>query len=212
MNVSVLNAIYQGGIIAIVRGIQEKHIVPTVTALYDGGITAVEITLNTPGALDMIKLTKEHFGDKMVVGAGTVLDAITARSAILAGADFVLSPTLDIDVIQMCNTYAKVAVPGVFTPTEALTAWRAGAPIIKIFPASVVGPKYIKDIKGPLNQLNLMPVGGVSLQNAKEFIECGSFAIGIGSEIVNKKRTDAEKFDEITEISRQFVSIVRSVR
>lgn len=212
MSTEILQALYQSGVVSIVRGIEKASLLKTVEALRAGGITAVEITLNTPSALEMISQVKEKFGSEMSVGAGTVLDAETARSAILSGADFVLSPTLDIDMIRMCLTYGKVPVPGAFTPTEALAAWQAGAPVVKIFPAGSVGPGYIKDLKGPLPQLKLMPVGGVSLDNAAAFIRSGSFALGVGSDLVNKAEVKAGNFEAITEKAKKFLQQVSSAR
>lgn len=212
MSTEILHALYQSGVVSIVRGIEKASLLKTVEALRAGGITAVEITLNTPSALEMIAQVKEKFGSEMSVGAGTVLDAETARSAILSGADFVLSPTLDVGMIRMCLTYGKVPVPGVFTPTEALAAWQAGAPVIKIFPAGSVGPAYIKDLKGPLPQLRLMPVGGVSLDNAAAFIRSGAFALGVGSDLVNKAEVKAGNFEAITEKAKKFLQEVSSAR
>lgn len=181
-------------------------------ALYDGGIRAIEITLDTPGALRMIEKVKIEYGKLMTVGAGTALDPETTRAAILAGADFVLSPTLSVAMIEMCNQYSKLAVPGVLTPTEILAAWKAGAQIVKIFPARAFGPDYIKDIKGPLNQVEVMPVGGVSLENASEFIKNGALALGIGSELVNRKWVQEGNFDKITQIAEAFLEKVKSAR
>ena len=212
MNLPVYQSLLQGGIVAILRGVSPASLPAVLQALLDGGVSNVEITLNTPGALDMIAQAKEHFGDRMIVGAGTVLDAPSARAAIDQGADFVLSPTLDVSVIQTCHTYNKIAVPGVLTPTEALTAWQAGAPIIKIFPAGAMGPGYIKDLLGPLPQLCLMPVGGVTLGNAAAFIRSGAAALGIGSDLVHKQLVEQQKFDEITRRAQSFLEAVRQGR
>jgi len=208
----ILNAIYECGIVSIVRGIQESHIRATVEALYEGGIRGIEITLDTPGALRMIEKVKAEFGQRMTVGAGTALDGETARAAILAGADFVLSPTLSTAMIEMCNRYSKLAVPGVLTPTEILMAWQAGAQLVKVFPARVFGPAYIKDVKGPLPQVEIMPVGGVSLDNAEAFIRNGAFALGIGTQLVDQKTVQSGDFQEITERARKFIEKVEAGR
>ena len=208
----ILNEIYNSGIISIVRGVEEAKLDQIVEALYNGGIRAIEITLNTPGALRMIEHTKDKYGNKMLVGAGTALDAETTRSSILAGADFVLSPTLSVPMIRMCNQYSKLAVPGVLTPTEILTAWKAGAQLVKVFPARAFGPAYIKDIKGPLEQVEIMPVGGVSLENSGQFITNGAFALGIGSELVNKKWVEEDDFYKITETATAFVNEIEKAR
>lgn len=208
MLIHILEKIYNSGIVSIVRGIDETKLDKTVEALYNGGIKAIEITLNTPGALRMIEQTKDRYGDRMLVGAGTALDAETTRAAILAGADFVLAPTLSLPMIRMCNQYSKLAVPGVLTPTEVLTAWKAGAQLVKVFPARAFGPSYIKDIKGPLGQIEIMPVGGVTLDNAKEFVKNGALALGIGSELVNRKWIEQNDFDKITDTAAAFLQEV----
>ena len=169
MVAELLRIISKYKLVAIVRGIEEKDVDKVVEALYQAGIRAVEIAMNTSGALRMIEAVKDKFGEKMLIGAGTVLDPESARNSIQAGADFILSPTLSLPVIEMCNRYSKLAVPGVLTPTEILTAWEAGAQLVKIFPARAFGPKYIRDIKGPLPQVEMMAVGGVSLENAEDF-------------------------------------------
>ncbi|HHY82928.1 MAG TPA: bifunctional 4-hydroxy-2-oxoglutarate aldolase/2-dehydro-3-deoxy-phosphogluconate aldolase [Clostridiales bacterium] len=192
-------------LVSIVRGIQEDKIVPAAEALYNGGIRAIEVTLNTPGALRMIEVVKASFGDRMIVGAGTVLDSETAASAIRSGADFILSPTLSLKVIETCCRYSKLAVPGVLTPTEILTAWEAGAQLVKVFPARVFGPEYIKDIKGPLPQVEIMPVGGVSLNNAADFMKCGAYALGIGTALANPVWVNQGDFQKVTQAAADFV-------
>ena len=150
MGQTAFEQIRETGVVSILRGIAEKDLEGTLAALYEGGVRAVEITLNTPGALRMIERSRELYGDRMAVGAGTVLEAASARAAILAGADFVLAPTLSLPMIEMCLTYGCLAIPGAFSPTEVLTAWQAGAQIVKVFPCGSVGPAYIKDLRGPL--------------------------------------------------------------
>lgn len=212
MSVDILEQIHQAGVVSIVRGIPQEGVGETVAALLAGGVTAVEITMNTPGALRMIEQVKAKFGAEMCVGAGTVLDPETARVAILSGADFILSPTLSTKVIEVCHRYSKVAIPGVLTPTEILTAWEAGAKLVKVFPARTMGPEYFKDIKGPLPQVELMPVGGVGLENAAEFIRCGAHSLGIGGQLVNGARVREGRFDEITQIAAELVKLVREAR
>ena len=182
-----LRKIEETRIVSIIRDIPKEHLVSTLNALYEGGIRCIEITMDSPKALEMIALAKETYTDDILIGAGTVLDEPTARNVILAGAEFVLSPTLSTKVIEVCNTYGKLAIPGVFTPTEALTATQAGAQIVKVFPVSSVGPNYIRDLKGPLAQIRLMPVGGIDEKNAKAYLKNGAFAVGIGSCLVSRK-------------------------
>lgn len=208
MVAELLRIISKYKLVAIVRGIEEKDVDKVVEALYQAGIRAVEIAMNTSGALRMIEAVKDKFGEKMLIGAGTVLDPESARNSIQAGADFILSPTLSLPVIEMCNRYSKLAVPGVLTPTEILTAWEAGAQLVKIFPARAFGPKYIRDIKGPLPQVEMMAVGGVSLENARDFLRNGAFALGIGSALVNPKWVREGNFDKISKTARDFISSI----
>ena len=205
----ILNCIAQTGIVSIIRGIDEAYIDNTVKALYNGGIRNVEITFDTPGAVRMIENVKNLFGEKMLVGAGTVLDAETARTAILSGADFILSPSLSAGVIEMCSRYGKLAVPGVLTPTEIITAWELGAQLVKIFPAGAFGPTYIKDIKAPLKQIEIMAVGGINISNAAEFIRSGAMSVGVGSELVNRRIVYEGNYDLITKNSIQFVESIK---
>jgi len=204
----ILKKIYETGVISIIRGVDERFLKDTLNALYSGGVCCVEIAMNTDGAFSMIEKAKELYGDKMLIGAGTVLEEVSARDAILAGADFILSPALNVKMIEMCSLYSKLAVPGVFTPTEVLTAKLAGAQLIKIFPVSVVGPQYIKDLLGPLNNLNLLPVGGVSGKNTRDYIKAGSFAVGIGSCLVNKSVVEGGDFEGIRTRARDIVQQV----
>ena len=196
--IEALSKIGETRIVSIIRNIPKECLLSTVDALYKGGIRCIEITMDSPKALEMIALAKETYADNILIGAGTVLDEPTARSVILAGAEFVLSPTLSTKVIEVCHTYGKLAIPGVFTPTEALTATQAGAPIVKVFPVSSVGPNYIKDLKGPLAQIRLMPVGGIDEKNAKDYLKSGAFAVGVGSSLVNQKDVLNGDFEKIT--------------
>jgi 2-dehydro-3-deoxyphosphogluconate aldolase/(4S)-4-hydroxy-2-oxoglutarate aldolase len=208
----ILEQLFRAVVVSILRKIPEERISQTVTALYNGGVRAVEITLDTPGALRMIEKVKTEFGTKMTVGAGTVLDSETARTAILAGADFILTPTLSTPVIELCNRYGKPAVPGALTPTEILTACEAGAQLVKVFPARVYGPEYLKDLKGPLSQIKLMPVGGVGLENAAEFIRCGAHSLGIGSQMVNYAQVREGRFEEITRTASELMKLVTETK
>lgn len=194
----VLKIIGDSKVIAILRGVPPQYLDDTLDALIAGGIRCVEITMDSPGALDMIRQAKATYGSQLLVGAGTVLDAETARLAILAGADFCLSPTVDVQMIELCNRYGVLAVPGIFTPTEAITAWNAGAQLLKVYPATIGGPGYIKDLLGPLSQLRLLPVGGVNKDNARAYINAGAFAVGVGSNLVNATEVKAGNFAQIT--------------
>jgi 2-dehydro-3-deoxyphosphogluconate aldolase / (4S)-4-hydroxy-2-oxoglutarate aldolase len=208
----VLQQIEETGLVSILRGIEETKITATVQALVEGGIRVLEITFDTPAAAGMIEKVKKEFGDRITIGAGTVLDTETARTAILSGADFILSPSLNTGVIEICNRYSKLAVPGVLTPTEIVTALEAGAQVVKLFPARAFGPAYIKDIKGPLKQAEIMAVGGITLENAEEFIRNGAMSVGIGSELVSAKLVAAGDFFGIARNTGLFVEKVRKAK
>ena len=179
-----LELILEHRIVAILRGCEPAHVLPIAEALYAGGIRLLEITLNSPGAFEAIETAAARLGDSMIIGAGTVLDAAEATSAIAAGAKFILSPSLDATVIRRTIDLGAVSIPGAFTPTEILDAWRKGAHIVKVFPASA-GPAWFRDIRGPLPQIPLMATGGVSLSNLKDFDKAGAVAFGIGSSLVS---------------------------
>jgi 2-dehydro-3-deoxyphosphogluconate aldolase/(4S)-4-hydroxy-2-oxoglutarate aldolase len=180
---TTLEQILEHKIVAILRGCNPVNIVEISQALYEGGIRLLEITLNSPGALDAIQQVAAQFGDRMVIGAGTVLTVEEVKAAVKAGARFILSPSLDVDVIRLTRDLGAVSVPGAFTATEILAAYRAGANIVKVFPASV-GPAYFRDIRGPLPQIPLMPTGGVNLDNIRDFQKAGAVAFGVGSALV----------------------------
>jgi 2-dehydro-3-deoxyphosphogluconate aldolase / (4S)-4-hydroxy-2-oxoglutarate aldolase len=205
-----LKSILDNKIVAIIRNANPKDVLKIANALYEGGVKVLEITLNSPNALTVIEELSSELGDQIVVGAGTVLDPETARSALLAGAKFILSPTLNIETIKMTKRYGAVSIPGAFTPTEILTAYENGGDIIKVFPASI-GPSYIKDIRGPLPHIPLLPTGGVDLDNIKEFLHAGAVGFGIGSALVNTKNEVTDAYLEgLTKKARQFVSAVKN--
>ena len=181
-------------------------------AVAKGGVKPIEVTMTVPGAIDAIKEFKSIVKDEVLVGAGTVLDPETARAVILAGAEFVVSPTLNLEVIEVCRRYSKIVIPGTFTPTEILTAWEAGADIVKVFPATVGGPQYFRDIKGPLPQIRLMPTGGVNLENTPDFIRAGAVAVAAATSLVDKKAVSERNFDLITETAKKFVEAVKLAR
>ncbi len=203
-----LEKIRENKVCAIIRGIPKDKIKPIADALIQGGVKAVEVTFNTDGAAQMIRELKRLYGDELLIGAGTVLDPETAREAISAGASFILAPTLNTEVIKLCLRYNVVPVPGVTTPTEALTAWENGARIVKIFPAGVLGANYIKQLKGPLPQIDMMVVGAVGAANLKDFFKAGASSAGIGGELVNKDLVAAEDYQEIERRASEFARIV----
>jgi 2-dehydro-3-deoxyphosphogluconate aldolase/(4S)-4-hydroxy-2-oxoglutarate aldolase len=200
------------GVIAVLRTDSPGQLVFTASALAEGGIVSVEVTMTTPGALDVVREAVRELKGSAIIGVGSVLDSQTARAAILAGAEFVVSPILDPEMILLVNRYGKVSIPGAFTPTEILEAWEAGADAVKIFPASVGGPDYLKAIKGPLPQVKLVPTGGVTLENAGDFIKAGAEMIAAGGNLAPPKEINAGQFGAITERARKFVEAVAAAR
>lgn len=200
------------GIVAVVRGAEADKVVKISKALQQGGVTAIELTMDTPGAIDMIKQVVAEVGSQAVIGAGTVLDAETARAAILAGAEFIFCPSLHEDVIRTANRYGKVVIPGVMTPTEIISAYELGADILKVFPAGVLGPRYFREVRGPFKHIPLMPSGGVTLENAAEFIKAGCVALGVGGSLLDKEAIREERYEIVTQKASQFVKIVAQAR
>jgi len=207
-----LQTITDCGVVAIVRVSSAREAVDVCMAIARGGVTPIEVTMTVPGAIDAIREFKSAVKEEVLIGAGTVLDPETARACILAGADFIVSPTLNLEVIKVCRRYSKIIIPGTFTPTEILTAWEAGADIVKVFPASVGGPGYLKDIMGPLPQVKLVPTGGVNLETTPEFIKAGAVAVAAGASLVNKKAVSEQNWDAITETAQKFVAAVKQAR
>ena len=199
-----LETILETGVVAIMRARSADQLLEAAEAVLAGGVKAIEVTMTTPGALDVIRQAVSKFGSEVLFGVGSVLDPETARSAMLAGAQFVVCPTLNIKTIEICNRYSVPVMPGAYTPTELLTAWEAGATIVKVFPASVGGPAYIKAVKAPLPHIRLAAVGGVDLNNTADFIRAGVDIVGVGGELVSQKLLDAKDFTAITERARGF--------
>jgi len=204
--------IEQTGLIAIVRLDSSAELIDAARAIAAGGVSIIEFTLTTPGALQTIEESSRELGGQVLIGAGTVLDGETARAAILAGAEFVVAPTLNPEVIQMCRRYGKVVIPGAYTPTEILHAWELGADFVKVFPAEVGGPAYIKAVRAPLPQVKMIPVGGVSLETAGAFIRAGAVALGVGSNLVNKKAVAERRFDQLTATAKALSQAVQEAR
>jgi 2-dehydro-3-deoxyphosphogluconate aldolase/(4S)-4-hydroxy-2-oxoglutarate aldolase len=207
-----LRHILDCGIVAVVRSPDSQQLVEVVRALADGGVTVVEITMTVPDALTVVRQVRQALGERVLLGAGTILDAETARAALLAGAEYLVAPTLNLDVIRLCQRYSKLVVPGAFTPTEILTAWEAGADIVKVFPAEVVGPAFFKAMRGPLPQIRLMPTGGVNLSTAADFLRAGACCLGLGSQLVEPRAVAEGNFERIRDLARQYVTIVQKTR
>lgn len=209
---TTLNELIETGVIAVIRADSGGQLVNVCRALSQGGVNACEITMTTPGALEAIAAASRELGKEALIGAGSVLDAETARAAILAGAKFIFSPILNVDVIAMAHRYDCVAVPGAMTPTEILTAWSAGADVVKVFPANHFGPQYLRDVHGPMPQVKLTPTGGVDLNTAADWIKAGAVAIGVGSSLVKKELLATGAWDELSSLAKKYVDIVAAAR
>src|SRR3954454_16961258 len=209
---ATLKRILDGGVVAVVRAESGESLVKVVRALAEGGVTAAEITFTVPDAVDVNRHVRKEVGDAVALGAGTVLDTETARVALLAGAEYIVSPTVNVDVIRLCRRYDKAIMPGAFTPTEVVTAWEAGADVVKIFPADVGGPAYLKALRGPLPQVRVMPTGGVDLDTAESFLKAGACCLGVGGSLVEPKAIAAGDFGRIRDLASQYTAIVKSFR
>lgn len=205
----VLEIILATKVIAVIRMADSQKVLKVSQALQEGGVRALEITMTTPSALELIASLAEKKAPGILIGAGTVLDVATATRAIQARADFIVSPVLNVDLIQACRRSDVFVVPGAFTPTEILMAWEKGADVVKVFPAGSVGPKYFQDIKGPLPHVRLMPTGGVTLKNAREFIECGACCVALGTALLDKRAIDSEDW---AELKRRAAALVESLK
>jgi 2-dehydro-3-deoxyphosphogluconate aldolase / (4S)-4-hydroxy-2-oxoglutarate aldolase len=205
-----LNWIKQTGVIPVVRAASADEAMLAIDAIKEGGVSVLEITMTVPGALRVIEEIAIRYSSDVLVGAGTVLDAATARACILAGAEFIVSPALNLKTITMCHCYGKLIIPGALTPTEVLRAWQAGADLVKVFPCdSLGGAKYIKSLKAPLPQVQLVPTGGVTLSTAADFIKAGASALGVGTDLVDLAALRKGQSSLITERARRFVEVVR---
>jgi len=207
-----LQRVCKSGIVAVVRSSSSEQLVEVARALADGGVTTIEITMTVPGVLDVLRDVRTALGDEILLGAGTVLDVESARAALLAGAEYIVAPTVDLEVIRLCRRYDKMVMPGAFTPTEILAAWQAGADVVKVFPADVGGPAYLKAIHGPMPQIRLMPTGGVDLNTAADFLRAGACCLGVGGSLVEKKALEEGNIGRIRSLAEQFVKIVKDVR
>jgi len=207
-----LGRILDRGLVAIIRAPSSEQLAGVARALFEGGIDVIEVTFTVPRALEIIAEVRRDLGPQVLLGAGSVLDAETARAALLAGAEFIVSPAVRQDVIQLCRRYGKVVMPGAFTPTEVLTAWEAGADIVKIFPADVGGPAYLKAISAPLPQVRLMPTGGVNLDTLEAFVRAGACAVGLGTALVEPQAVRAGDMARISDLAAQYVAAWGRIR
>jgi 2-dehydro-3-deoxyphosphogluconate aldolase / (4S)-4-hydroxy-2-oxoglutarate aldolase len=208
----VLKQCREIGLVPVLRAESEDQALKLASAIAAGGVTVLEVTMTVPGAIRVMRRLAEERPD-ILIGAGTVLDPETARMCILEGAQFVVSPALNVKTIEMCHRYGIAVLPGALTPTEIVTAWEAGADVVKVFPASALGgAKYLKSVKAPLPQVEMIPTGGVSLATAKEFLEAGAFALGVGADLVDVKAIAKGTPETITESARKYLAIVREFR
>lgn len=209
----VIKQIKDIGVVPVVRATSADEAMRAIDAIREGGVSVLEITMTVPGAVGVIEQCAKAYGKDALVGAGTVLDAETARACILSGAQFVVSPALNVETIACCRRYGIAVMPGALTPTEVVTAWTAGADFVKVFPAGALGgASYLKALKAPLPQIELIPTGGVSLKTAADFIKAGASALGVGADLVDLKAIRDGQANIITERARQYVEIVREAR
>ena len=208
----IISQIESTGVVAIIRASSSGELIDVVNALRDGGLTCIEVTMTTPNALDVIRSAREKVGDTAAIGVGTVLDAETARAAILAGAQFVVAPITDLRTIKLCKRYSVPVLPGALTPTEIAKAWEAGADFVKVFPTGSLGSQYLSDLRGPLPHIKIVPTGGITLENAGEFIRAGASALGIGSALVCKDWLIKRDFGAIKNAASQWLQAVKQAR
>jgi 2-dehydro-3-deoxyphosphogluconate aldolase/(4S)-4-hydroxy-2-oxoglutarate aldolase len=208
----VMTRVEASGAVAVLRGVPGEQILPVAEALLAGGVTALEVTADNPDAIEMIADLDAAVGDEAVVGAGTVLDSSTAVDAIRAGAEFVVAPHFDPEVVDTCNRYGTVVAPGIYTPTEAVEAAQQGADFLKLFPASSAGAGHLSSIQGALGQLDVMPTGGIGPDNAGEFVESGAFVVGAGGALVDRGAIEREEYSVLAENAEELVAAVESAR
>lgn len=209
---TVMNSLQTAGLVPVLRAASVDQALALASAIADGGVNVLEVTMTVPGALQVIRrLIQDRPG--ILIGAGTVLDPETARACILEGANFIVSPALNLRTIEICHRYSVAVLPGALTPTEILTAWDAGADAVKVFPASAMGGAgYLASLKGPLPHIRMIPTGGVSLATAAEFLHAGAFALGVGSDLADTKAMAAGKPELVTETARRYLAVLRDFR
>jgi len=208
----ILNRLLDDGLVAVIRMTDTTHLLRAVEAIVAGGVTCIEITMTTPGALDCIARLSREGGTDILVGAGSVTSADAARAAVSAGAQFIVGPVFKEEILQIALESERVHIPGAFTPTEILRAWEAGADVVKVFPANVLGPGFLKDIKGPLPHVRLTPTGGIDMNNAAAFIKAGADFLGAGGSLLDKEAIRQQDWKRLTKHADRFLSIIRKAR
>jgi 2-dehydro-3-deoxyphosphogluconate aldolase/(4S)-4-hydroxy-2-oxoglutarate aldolase len=210
---AALEKVVKTGLVPIVRASSAEEALKIMDAICAGGVATVEVTMTVPGALKVLEQMADRLGDRVLLGAGTILDPETARAAILAGAQFLVSPNLNVKVIEVTRRYSCISIPAGLTPTEIVTAWEAGADFVKVFPCNAMGgASYIRSIRGPLPQVEVIPTGGVNLDTIGDFLKAGAAAVGVGTEMVDRKAAQEGRFDVITENARKFAAAVARAR
>ena len=204
----VLARIIDSGVVAVIRMKDTNRLLKVIEAVRCGGVKVIEITMTVPGAVDIIRQLSKAVPADVLIGAGTVVDEETAEKVIEAGATFVVGPVLNLGVVSLCVKRGIAVMPGCYTPTEIIAGWKAGADIIKVFPATSLGPKYFKDLRGPFPDIRLMPTGGVTIDNVGEWIAAGACAVGIGSDLLDKKAIEEERYEVLTERAARMVQNV----
>lgn len=213
MSKTIFASILEIGVVPVVRTSTAEGAIRSIEALHRGGIRVAEITMTVPGAIRALEKVADQFGDKILLGAGTVLDPETARACMLAGAEFFVTPSLNLATIEMVKRYSKAIFPGALTPTEVLAAWQAGADAVKVFPCGAMGgAKYIKALRGPFPQIEMIPTGGVNLETAGDFLKAGACAIAVGGELVDAKTISEGKFEIFEDRARQYLAAVQKAR
>lgn len=208
----ILKKILSTGVVAVIRMTDSKRLAKVIEAIQKGGVLNIEITMTVPNAVEIIRQLRATVSQDVLIGAGTVTDAASAKAVIDAGAQFVVSPVLNLDIIKLCHERDVPVMPGCYTPTEIFTAWSAGADVIKVFPATSLGAKYFKDIRGPFPNIRLLPTGGVTVDNVGEWIAAGAVGVGIGSDLLDKKAIDEERYEVLTDRARTMVQNFQKAR
>ena len=207
-----LQVLCDSGIVAVIRANSIDELTWIGRTLAEGGVRGIEITMTSPGATEAIYQASKALKNEAIIGAGSVLDPETARIAMLAGADFIVGPTLNLEVIEICKRYSRIVIQGGYSPTEILTAWQAGADVVKVFPATKLGPSFIKDIKGPLPQVRLTPTGGVNIENLGDFLKAGASFVGVGTALVNKEAVAQRDSARLIKLAKAYVEAARIAR
>lgn len=212
MKQKVFNKLLESGVVAVVRKLPKEKAMPAIKALVRGGVTGIEITVESDGAYELIKEAKQEFCERAAIGAGTVLDGHAAYQAIAADADFIFTPTLKRETIETARRYGKLVIPGTFTPTEIQTAYEWGADVVKVFPANVVGPGYIKNVAGPLSHVSILPTGGIDETNIASFVKAGAVACGVGGSLLKQSFIENGQWGELTALAETYVKEVEKGR